>query len=128
MASIKLVTLTLKLVAALESSNGTLMEHPVITNPNSMHYGESAQGVHGMMPKTIAEFGTPERLAKYILKRNGGCPLKASVIQWEQGQNVKVQQVHWTRATAPMRLEKAQQLWKGPIKKSKWAGKAFYGK
>lgn len=128
MPSVTTVKLTLAMVSALESSGGLQVEHPVITNPKSIHYGQAAQGEYGMMPKTLAEFGSPERLAKHILKRNGGCPIKAAVIQWEQGQNIKVQPVHWTKATAPLRLEKAKQLWKGPIKKSKYSGVKFYAK
>ena len=40
-------------MAALESSSGQDTEHPEIKDPNSMHYGESAVGNFGIMPKTL---------------------------------------------------------------------------
>ena len=130
MPSITTVKLTLSLVAALESQNGTLINHPVIRNPSSMHYGQAAQGVYGMMPKTTAEFGgnvaeAPYTLARYILRRNGGCPLKTAVIHWEQGQNIKATPEHWRKGTAPQRLERASKIWRGPLKCTKWYGKKF---
>lgn len=127
------LNLTLTMIAVLESTNGKDVNHPVIRNPASIHYGESAQGTFGLMPKTIKEFGGTEeraavKLARYILARNGNCPLQTAVVSWEQGQNIKVSTKHWHRGNAPQRLKKALLLWKGTVKRTKHAGVEFYVK
>lgn len=121
---------TLSIILALESSGGTNLAHPVITNPRSMHYGTAAIGRFAMMPITLAELGTTDdeagakKLATAILRRNGhGCPLRTAVILWERGPNHTVKPQSWQTE----RLNKAIEIWKGPIKRSKWAGRRFYG-
>lgn len=47
-------------IAMQESSGGTNLDHPVIKDPKSMHYGMAAGGAWAMMPHTAA----------YVLKKN----------------------------------------------------------
>lgn len=45
----------LKKIAMLESSGGKNLKHKKITNPESIHYGTSAVGEHGLMPVTAQD-------------------------------------------------------------------------
>lgn len=45
----------LKAIADVETSGGKNLAHKKITNPKSMHYGHTAGGSWGFMPKTVKE-------------------------------------------------------------------------
>lgn len=51
-------------ISALESSGGKNLNHKVITDPDSMHYGTHAVGQYGVMPVTAKDldrkYGTDE--------------------------------------------------------------------
>lgn len=48
-------------LAQIETSGGKNLNHPVITNPRSEHYGMKAVGTYGLMPKTIANLVSRDR-------------------------------------------------------------------
>jgi hypothetical protein len=130
MPSALTIAKTLALVASLETDNGRNLDHTVIKNPNSIHYGTSAQGIYGVMPKTIEDLKARDadeaarKLAAQILKHNGGCPVKAAVVQWEQGQNITVKPKHWQRGNAQQRHEKVLERFP-KTKRTKAYGKRF---
>lgn len=49
-------------IGKLESSSGANVEHPIITDEKSMHYGDRGIGIHALMPKTI--YDTIHRISK----------------------------------------------------------------
>ncbi len=127
-----LLTVTLQIIAALESNSGTLLAHKPIRNPASIHYGDAAIGHYGIMPKTLKEMGTTDphegarRLATAILARNttnirgylappSPCPLITAVILWEHGPRKRVNVSTWSKPTVQKRLKRARMVWKGPV-------------
>lgn len=134
MPSPTLIAATLALVASLESNNGKLTEHPVIHNPASIHFGHAAVGTYGLMPNTLKSLGFSEKqeeqaakkLALITLRNARGCRVKAAVVLWEQGHNIKnVTAKHWQRGSAKQRLAKVTKEFKR-FKRNEAYGKRFY--
>lgn len=123
------LNITLQIIMALESSGGRDLAHATIENPRSIHRGTAAIGRYGMMPVTLRELGLEHDdeaaarvYAAKILSRTGrGCPLRTAVVLWERGPNHQVKRKSWDTN----RLEKALKVWKGPIKRTQYAGRSF---
>lgn len=47
----------LNITKQIESSGGKNLDHPTITDPDSMHFGQHAVGRYAIMPKTVEELG-----------------------------------------------------------------------
>jgi hypothetical protein len=52
----------LKKISMIESSGGKNLNHPEITDPESIHYGTSAVGEYGLMPLTAKDLDRKYRL------------------------------------------------------------------
>ena len=125
------IALTLTLIAAVESNNGTMTAHNPIRSPSSIHFGESAMGRYALMPATLAQLGTQnqEIAAKRLLMRirrhyATSCPWVA-LIAWERGYNRAIKASDWFKARR--RMTRARLEWPGLVQRSKWAGKRFVG-
>ncbi len=96
----------------VESNNGKDLNHKVITNPLSMHFGQTAIGPWALMPKTIKMLKRdPERAktdtiyqkkvakeyALKILQASRGCPLTASIL-WLKGPQGRLNALDYTTA------------------------------
>lgn len=103
----EVTTLVLNFLVAIqgvESDHGKKLNHPIITNPKSIHFGDSAIGRFGLMPNTILEmkgdverfkidknykFKLSKKYALKVLKVAKGCPLDASIL-WLRGPAARI--------------------------------------
>ncbi len=94
-------------IQGVESNHGKNINHPTIVNEKSMHYGDTAIGLFGLMPNTVKLLDrNPSALSKFkndklyerklakkyalkVLQSARGCPLKASIL-WEKGPAAKI--------------------------------------
>lgn len=93
-------------IQAVETNNGTIMNHRIIQRESSIHHGQTALSAWGLMPNTILMLKRdPEQVRldpKYahevakiyalkVLKRAKGCPYKAQ-IYWLMGPNYTIKE------------------------------------
>lgn len=85
------MTLTLVLIAAVETDCGKNVTHKVVRNPSSVSFGDTAQGRYALMPNTLKELKTTseligaKRYVRLIWRLQGTkCPLTV-VRAWEAG-------------------------------------------
>lgn len=96
-------------IQGVESNHGKNINHPEITNPKSIHYGDRAIGKFGIMPNTVKlldrspasvdrfktdidfKFKLAEKYALQVLQAARGCPLDASIL-WLRGPGAKIRE------------------------------------
>ncbi len=105
------VTLTLLLIASVESRCGHNLRHTPVKSPTSVNYGQTAVSEWGLMPNTLKETHTkdPRKAAERYLKKiqvikGSICPLVA-IAAWETGPHTHRLSKHLKSRLKQVRLE-----------------------